>query len=77
MLGHLAYLLFLSSAFFFQKYFFKKLNSFRNIVRVSTSLGPDLRPNILSGLIWVQTVCKGCQKAEFTKTIKIMVDPGN
>ena len=36
-------------------------NSFRNTIRVSNSLDPD-QARHLSGLIWVQTVCKGYQR---------------
>ena len=35
--------------------------SFRNTISVSNSLDPD-KPDILPGLIWVQTVCKGYQQ---------------
>ena len=48
---------FLLSAEFFSKSTFSKKNSMENI-RVSSSLDPDDRPNILSGKIWVQAVCK-------------------
>ena len=47
---------FLSSADFFSKSIFSKI-SFRNTIRVSSSLGPDDL-----GLIWVQTVCRGYQQ---------------
>ena len=40
----------------FSKSTFSK-NYFRSTIRVSNSLDPD-QTNILSGLIWVQTVCK-------------------
>ena len=43
--------------FFFKLTFSKK--SFRNTIRVSNSLDPD---QAWSGLIWVQTVCKGYQQ---------------
>ena len=36
-------------------------NSFRSTIRVSKSLDPD-QARRLSGLIWVQTVCKGYQQ---------------
>ena len=39
----------------FSKSSFSK-NSFRNTIRVSNSLVPD-QTDVLSGLIWVQTVC--------------------
>ena len=52
---------FLSSAdFFFSKSIFLK-DSFRNTIIVSNSL-IQIRPDILSGLIWVQTVCKGYEQ---------------
>ena len=47
---------FVSSADFFQNKFFWKI-LLRNTIRVSNSLDPD-QAYILSGLIWVQTVCK-------------------
>ena len=50
------FMLFLSSADFFSKSTILK-NSFRNTFRVSNSLDPDLARH-LSGLIWVQPVCK-------------------
>ena len=46
---------FLSSEFFFETNFSK--NYFRITIRVSNSFDP-IRPDILSGLIWTQTVCK-------------------
>ena len=33
---------------------------FLNTIRVSNSLWIQIWPNKMSGLIWVQTVCKGC-----------------
>ena len=45
-----------SADFFFKITFFKK--KIRNIFRVSNCLDPD----ILSVLIWVQTVCKSDQQ---------------
>ena len=59
-------MLFLSEDFcFLNKLFSKK--SFRNATRGSNSLDADqarhfVGPNILSGLTWVQTVCKGYQQ---------------
>ena len=50
----------LSSADFFSKSTFSE-NSFRNIIRVS-NVWIQVRPDILLGLIWVQTVCKGYQQ---------------
>ena len=47
----------MNSADFLDHFFFPK-NSFGNIVSVSYSLDLD----IMSGLIWVQTVCKGYQQ---------------
>ena len=43
-----------------------------NAIRVSNSLDPDqaryfVGPDILSGLIWVQTVCKGNQQSILEK----------
>ena len=51
---------FLSSANFFKINFFSK-NSFRNTIRVSNILDPG-QARILSGLIWIQTVCKDYQQ---------------
>ena len=50
----------LSSADFFQNQLFLK-NSFRTTIRESNSLYPD-QARYLSGLIWVQIVCKGYQQ---------------
>ena len=36
-------------------------NSFKNTIRVSNNLDPD-QADILSGLIWVQIVCKSYQQ---------------
>ena len=36
------------------------INSFRKTIRVS--VGIQIRPDFLSGLIWVQTICKGYQQ---------------
>ena len=44
---------FLSAEFF--------LSSFRNTIRVSNSLDPE-QAQQMSGLVWVQTVCKGYQQ---------------
>ena len=46
---------------------------FRNTIRVSNSVDPD---DVMSGLIWVQTVCKGYQQTllvgkEFYKNLSI------
>ena len=45
----------------FSKSTFSK-NSFRNIFRVSNSLDPDQAQSKTSGLVWVQTACKGYQQ---------------
>ena len=45
---------------FFSKLTFSK-NSFKNNFRFSNSLDPD-QAQLLLGLIWVQTVCKGSQQ---------------
>ena len=61
MLGNIS-CFFVVCGFFF---FFSK-KSFRNTIRVSNSLDPDQArqnmPDISSGLIWVQIVCKGYQQ---------------
>ena len=46
---------------FLQNNLFSK-NSFRNAIRVSNSLDPDQARHKMSGLIRVQTVCKGYQQ---------------
>ena len=53
-------MLLLSSADSFSKSTPSK-NSFRNTIRVSNNLDPD-QARHFSGLIWVQTVCKGYQQ---------------
>ena len=45
---------------FFLKLSFSK-KTFKNTIRMSKSLDPD-QVRRLSGLIWVQTVCKGYQQ---------------
>ena len=50
---------FLSSAFFFQNQLFRKILSGIQPERQTVSI--KIRPDILSGLIWVQTVCNGYQ----------------
>ena len=51
---------FLSSADFLQGHFLKKKLS--EIPSESQTVWNHIRPNVLSGLIWVQTVCKGYQQ---------------
>ena len=52
---------FLSSAvFFFQNQLFRKILS--GISSDCQSVWIQIRSEVLSGLIWVQTVCKGYQK---------------
>ena len=48
---------FLSSTDFFQKTNFSK-NYFMSSIRGSNNFLLKIRPVVLSGLIWVQTVCK-------------------
>ena len=65
---------FLSSADFFQNQLFQKILS--EIPSECQTVCILIRPNILSGLIWVQTVCKGYQQTklegkELNKKIKI------
>ena len=59
MLGNLA-CFFSSTVFFFFKSTLSKI-SLRNTIRVSNSLNQD-QAGVLSGLIWVQTVCKCYQQ---------------
>ena len=47
---------FIVCRFFSNKLFF--LNSFRSTVSECHTVWTQIRPDILSGLIWVQTVCK-------------------
>ena len=49
-----------SSADFFQNQVFRK-KSFRNTIRVLNRLDPD-QARHLSGLIWVQAVCKSYEQ---------------
>ena len=50
----------LSSADFFQNQLFSKILS--EIPSECQTVGIQTKPDILSGLIWVQTVCKGYQQ---------------
>ena len=68
MLFQTAALVVLCRLLIFSKSTFSK-NSFRNTMRVSNSLDPD----IPSGLIWVQNVSKGYQQ----KTLSIESRPQN
>ena len=56
------FFLFLSSADFFQNQCFWKILSGIFIPSECQTVWIQIRPDILSGLIWVQTVCKGCQQ---------------
>ena len=53
-------MLFLSSAFFFKINFIEKILSGLQLKR--QRVWTQIRPDILSGLIWVQTVCKSYQQ---------------
>ena len=53
---------FLSSADFFQNQLFQKTLS--GIPSECQAVWIQIRPDILSGLIWIQTVCKGEQQTE-------------
>ena len=55
------FFIFLSSADFFQNQLFQKLLSGKP--SKCQTVWIQIRPDILSGLIWVQTVCKGYQQA--------------
>ena len=61
---------FVVCCFFFKSTFSK--NSFMNTIRVSNSLDFQIRPDILSGLIWVQTVCKGNQQMTLVDRVKVL-----
>ena len=50
----------LSAVFFFQNKLFRKILS--GIPSECQTVWIQIRPNILSGLIWVQTVCKDYQQ---------------
>ena len=54
---------FYSADFFTKKLFEKKIH--RNTVKVSSNMEPHIRLDVMSGLPWVQTVCKG-QSADDT-----------
>ena len=53
--------LFCRQLIFFSKSLFSN-KSFRTIMQMPNSLYRQIRHDILSGLIWVQTVCKGYQQ---------------
>ena len=60
---------FLSSVVFLNKHFRKNLSGIRS--ECQTVLIPiQIRPDVLSGLIWVQTLCKGCQLKRAKETEK-------
>ena len=66
--------MFLSSVDFSKK-FFKEYHSL-DPDHARGFVGPDLGSDILSGLIWVQSVCKGNQQAtlvgkEFMRAIQV------
>ena len=54
------FFMFLSSADFFQNQLFRKILS--GIPPECQTDWTQIRPNILSGLIWVQSVCKGYEQ---------------
>ena len=60
------------SADFLSKTFSK--NSFRNNIRVSNSSDANLRPNFLSGLILIQTVCEGYQQTTQVGTFSFKIN---
>ena len=65
-------MLFLSSADFFQNDLFRKILS--GIQSECQSDWIQVRPNILSGLIWFQTVCKGYQQTTLGgKELKVVL----
>ena len=55
----------LSADFFFQNQIFRKILS--GIPFECQTDWIQIRPDILSGLIWVQSVCKGYQQTTFFK----------
>ena len=49
-------------------------SSFRNTIRVSNSLDPE-QARQMSGLVWVQTVCKGYQQKNLEgKELKVVIN---
>ena len=70
MLGNFAHFFVVCGFFFltFSKKSFQEYHQCVDTISVSNSLNPDqarpiqIRPYVLSGLIWVQTVCKGYQQ---------------
>ena len=54
------WVIFLSTADFFQNQLFQKILS--RIPSERQTVWTQIRPDVLSGLIWVQTVCKGYQQ---------------
>ena len=68
------FLCFLSSADFFQNQFFRKILS--EIPSECQTVWIQIRPDISSGLIWVQIVCKGYQQMALVgKELNICVLP--
>ena len=53
----------------------KVFENFFQIPSVSNSLDPQIRPNISSGLIWVQTVCKSYQQTALVGEELLRVKP--
>ena len=67
---------FLSSVDFFQNQFFRKILSGIHVSSECQTVWIQILPNILSSLIWVQTVCKGYQQTalvgkELMRTIQV------
>ena len=66
----LFHIFFLSSANFFQNYFFQKILS--GTLSEWQTVWIQIRTDILSVLIWVQTVCKGYQQTTLVAASKLI-----
>ena len=57
---------------FFKINFFEKFFQL-NTIRVSNSLDPEIKPTILSDMIWVQSVCKCYQQTKQVRRVNAYV----
>ena len=62
MLGNFFKKKFVGICFFFSKSTFLKNEKIENIKNKRQTVWIHIRPNTLSALIWVETVCKDCKK---------------
>ena len=64
LLGNFASFFFVVCHFFFQNLFFRKI--ILGIPLECQAVWIQIRPDVMSGLMWVQTVCKGYQQTTLT-----------